>query len=144
MRVLECSSQGDTRFSAFYARVTMWGVERSIEEHYQLCKRFRTPFHTIAPRTVKEAKGRKPSHIELNGKEYPVSMLTPFYKLLWLRYFDLNPDLVAYASQFDGFSDMFKGRALNCQANVIHQYIKVGRESVWQDCLPLWNQFSHT
>lgn len=143
MKVLECSSKGDSRFSAFYARVTMWGVDASIEEHYQLCKRFETPYGVIAPQSLRDAKGRKPCHIELNKKQYPVEMLTPYYKMLWLRYLDTHPELVTYASQFDGFSDMFKGKALNCQADVIHQYIKVGRESVWNDCLVLWNQFSN-
>jgi hypothetical protein len=142
MNVLECSSKGDKRFSAFYAHVTMWNVEASIEEHYQLCKRFETPYGVIAPKTIKEAKGRQPIHIELNHKEYSTEFLTPYYKMLWLRYLDIHPELVTHALQFDGFNDMFKGKSINCQADVVRQYIKQGRDSVWQDCLPLWNLFS--
>ncbi len=141
MKILECSSRGDKRFSAFYARVSMWNIESSIEEHYQLCKRFRTPYGIVAPRTIKEAKGREPDHIELNGRIYHISFLSLYYKLLWLRYLDLHPELVQHASQFDDFNDMFRGKSINCQADVIRQYVKEGRESLWQDCLPLWDSF---
>ena len=39
MRILECHSQGDKRFSAFYAKVEVNGKLDSIENHYQLSKR---------------------------------------------------------------------------------------------------------
>ncbi|WCK57551.1 hypothetical protein PP175_26155 (plasmid) [Aneurinibacillus sp. Ricciae_BoGa-3] len=34
MKVLECSSKGDKRFTAFYAKVNLYGKEDSIENHY--------------------------------------------------------------------------------------------------------------
>ena len=37
--ILECSSKGDKRFSALYAKVKVFGVYDSIENHYQNCKR---------------------------------------------------------------------------------------------------------
>ena len=39
MKILECSSAGDKRFSAFYALVDVFGVTNSIERHYQSVKR---------------------------------------------------------------------------------------------------------
>ncbi|MED0738794.1 DUF6977 family protein [Aneurinibacillus thermoaerophilus] len=133
MKVLECSSAGDKRFSAFYASVNAFGKNASIEEHYQLSKRF----GERVPRTIKEAKGKKPTHIELNGKSYPLEFLSQWYKLLWLKYLDCHPDLVKYASQFDIFTDKFRGKAVNCQADVIKQYVKNGRDSLLEECIEL-------
>lgn len=39
MKVLECSSKGDKRLSAFYAKINLFGNYNSIENHYQLSKR---------------------------------------------------------------------------------------------------------
>lgn len=136
-RILECSSKGDRRFSAFYAKVSSFGKVASIEEHYQLCKRFRTPYDTMVPKTTKEAKGKTPTHIELNGVEYDIGYLTLYYKGLWMAYLDQHPELVEYAKQFDDYSDIFKGKSINCQADVIRQYIKEGRESIQQEVQPL-------
>jgi hypothetical protein len=59
--------------------------------------------------------------------------LTPFYKLLWAKYLDENKDVVEHLSQFDEFTDMFRGKSINCQADVIRQYIKEGRKSILQE-----------
>lgn len=111
----------------------IWNKFDSIENHYQLCKRF----GEFIPRTWRDAKGKQPTHIELNGREYEIKYLGQFYKLLWVKYLDNNPALVEYASSFDEFNDIFKGKSINCQADVIRQYIKNGRESVMNDCKEL-------
>lgn len=112
----------------------MWGKYDSIENHYQLCKRFGNE----VPKTWRDAKGRQPTHIELKGKVFDTKYLTYWYKLLWLKYLDENPHLVEYAKQFDDFSDMFKGKnTINCQADVIRQYVKEGRESIINECREL-------
>lgn len=118
-----------------------WGKYDSIENHYQLCKRFGEE----VPKTWRDAKGKQPTHIHLNGRDYDLKYLTQWYKLLWLRYLDLNPKLVEFASEFDEFNDIFKGKnSLNCQADVIRQYIKKGRESVKNDCMELIELFKTT
>ncbi|MFL1672687.1 DarT1-associated NADAR antitoxin family protein [Paenibacillus dendritiformis] len=137
IKILECSSKGDKCFSAFYAKVAIWGKYDSIENHYQLCKRF----GEYVPRSWKDAKGKEPTHIVLNGRIYDVKYLSQWYKILWVKYLDDNPELVKYASQFDEFNDIFKGKSLNCQADVIRQYIKQGRESLVHDYQELWNLF---
>jgi ribonuclease HI len=148
---LECSSDGDSRFSAFFARVTLYHpgldkpVTRSIEEWYQLSKRF----GKIKPRTAKDGKGKSPTHLMIHGVRYPKHYLSQWYKLLWLKYLDESPGLVKFASQFDEFTDKFRGRrAGNCQADVVRQYIKRGRNSIIEDCEPLlklidrWEEFN--
>ncbi|WP_440446624.1 DarT1-associated NADAR antitoxin family protein [Paenibacillus elgii] len=127
--MLECSSKGDKRFSAFYAKVVAWNKLDSIENHYQLCKRF----GEFKPSSWKGAKGKQPTHIELNGKQYDLMYLSQWYKMLWVKYLDDNPELVEYAKGFDDFNDIFKGKSLNCQADVIRQYIKQGRESLVEE-----------
>lgn len=130
MKTLECSSRGDKRFSAFHAKVDVFGIVDTIENHYQLCKRF----GSFIPKTWKDAKGKKPTHIVVDGRELDVRFLTPYYKYLWMKYLDQNPELVEYAKQFDNFTDMFRGKSINCQADVIKRYVKEGRFYVLEEC----------
>lgn len=127
MSVLECSSKGDKRYSAFFAWVKLYGKTANIETHYQNCKKFNDP-------TITKVKGQQPDYIVINGKELDKKYLTPFYKLLWVKYLDEHPELVEYASQFDDFHDIFKGKnTINCQADVVRQYVKQGRQSIMDE-----------
>jgi uncharacterized phage-like protein YoqJ len=128
---LECSSVGDPRFSAMYAYVEVFGVKRFIEDHYQLSKRFGDDH---PPKNKWQAKGKKPTHFVVNGKEYDTKYLSMWYKLLWCKYLDQNPELVAYAKNYDDFTDVFRGQSMNCQADVIKQYVKEGRKSIITEC----------
>jgi hypothetical protein len=115
-KVLECSSKGDRRFSAMYARVEAFGIWDTIENHYQKCKR------TATGGSVR--KGQPVDHMVLNGRKFSAFMLTDWYRLLWIKYLDRNPSLVEYAKQFDEFTDMFRGKnTINCQADVIRAYV---------------------
>lgn len=140
-KILECSRRGDAHFSAFCAVVEVYGESNSIEGHYQLSKRFRDsqdPDILIAPTNIKDFKGMKPDCFSVGGFVYPLEMLSMWYKLLWMKYLDSHPLLVEFASHYDDFTDMFKGKyTVNCQADVIKQYIKDGKQSIVDDCLPL-------
>jgi len=115
-KVLECSSRGDKRFSAMYAKVLAFGINDTIEKHYQKSKRTASGGYV--------SKGQPVDHMVLGNHRYPVAMLTDWYRLLWIRYLDNNPKLVEYAGQFDEFTDMFRGKnTINCQADVIKDYI---------------------
>ena len=134
-KTLECSSSGDTRFSAYYARIKLphagRTLNKSIEEWYQLSKRF----GRTKPTEVSDAKGKNPTHLIIDGKRYPAHFLTQWYKLLWLKYLDENPDLVKFASRYDEFTDKFRGRrSVNCQADLVKQYVKQGRQSIINEC----------
>lgn len=113
---LECSSKGDKRFSALYAKINFNGVYDTIENHYQKCKRKHN--------NLKVKKGEKPDYIIVNNYKLPVTYLSPLYKFLWFIYLEQHKELVDYASSFDTFSDMFKGKnTINSQADVIREYI---------------------
>lgn len=113
---LECSSKGDKRFSALYAKIFFNGAYDTIENHYQNCKR--------NYKNLKVKKGEKPDYIIINKHKLSVEYLTPFYKLLWFMYLEQHKELVKYASSFDSFTDMFKGKnTVNSQADVIREYI---------------------
>ena len=127
MKILECSSKGDKRFSSFYAKVSFYGKVDSIENIYQSVKRDKNG--------NKVKKGQYVSYININNIILDSKYLTPFYKLLWVKYLDENLHLVSYAKQFDDYNDMFKGKSINCQADVIRQYIKYGRESIMEELL---------
>ncbi len=55
-RVLECSTQGNRNFSDTFARVTMWGVTDTIEQHYERAKRLNN--------------NKEITHFHLHGKDY--------------------------------------------------------------------------
>ncbi len=131
-QILECSSRGDRRFSALFARIEVFGRRASIEEHYQMSKRFPEP-----PRSWREAKGRRPMHLEINGKTFPTSYLTAWYALLWLLYLDAHPELVEYARKFDDFRDSFARPGRNSQAEMVRLYVKQGRGALLGVCSDL-------
>ena len=115
MKTLECSCKGDKRFSAFYAFVDFNGKYDSIEHHYQNCKR--NSKHQPCQ------KGEYVSYIVVCGQKLPASDLTPFYRYLWYSYHRQNPSQVDYASQFNSFTDMFRGKSINCQADCVKAYV---------------------
>lgn len=97
---LECSSKGDKRFSAFYAKVN----GDSIENQYQSAKVFEDGSTNL---TWKQAKGKKPINIEQVSK---------LYKDLWKQYLLNNPSLLRGLKQQSGLSDIFGQEGHNCQA----------------------------
>jgi len=122
-KVLECSSKGDRKFSALYAKVSVFGVQDSIENHYQKSKR------DSNGNPVK--KGMPVAYMVINNQRFPPGMLTDWYRLLWVKYLDKNPELVSYARQFDEFTDMFRSRkTINCQADVVRDYLADRNELV--------------
>src|SRR5690606_27664089 len=86
---------------------------------------------------LKSVKGKQPDFIVIGGDKYDLKYLSQWYDLLWMKYLDENPDLVEYASQFDDYTDMFKGRSINCQADTIRKYIKQGRDVIKEECSEL-------
>ena len=97
---LECSTLGDKRFSAFYARVN----GRSIEEQYQASKQFEdgsTGLHW------REAKGRRP----VNDAETRV-----LYSQLWDQYIQENEHLVDILLAQRGLADSYGRPGSVCQA----------------------------
>lgn len=125
MKTLECSSAGDRRFSAFYAKVKFDGALDTIENHYQRCKR------NIAGHVA--GKGHRVDHVILFNKRFEPSILTPFYRYLWYIYLKGNPELVAYARQFNNFTDKFRGKAINCQADCVKAFVE--RDQAFYACI---------
>lgn len=100
---LECSSKGDKRFSAFYAKLN----GRSIEEQYQSAKIFddgSTGLHW------KDAKGRR----AINATECVI-----LYENLWRQYISEHPELLYVLKRASGLSDMFATRGSVNQAQVL-------------------------
>lgn len=100
---LECSSKGDKRFSAFYARVQGRG-NKTIEEIYQAAKVFEDGSTGLS---WEAAKGRKP----VNSKE-----TTLLYSRLWDEYINENLYLVRILLQATGLQDRFGQKGHCCQA----------------------------
>lgn len=99
----ECSSKGDRRFSAFYARIRRRG-DRTIEEIFQAAKVFEDGSTGLS---VKAAKGRQP----VNTDE-----VARLYFDLWVEYIMENNDLLPVICTATGLSDVFGQPGHNCQA----------------------------
>ena len=97
---LECSSHGDKRFSAFYARVN----GKSIEDLYQAFKIFDNGKTNLSWR---EAKGKIPVNVEECKK---------YYSGLWDQYIEANPSLLEILKHASGLSDKFGQKNHVCQA----------------------------
>lgn len=106
--ILECSSKGDRRFSAFYARIP-FRRNRSIEELYQSSKIFPGMVTGLSP---KEAKSKVPINI---------AECRRFYSELWDEYFRAYPDLLLVIKQYNGFSDIYGEANHACQAEEIYR-----------------------
>lgn len=146
--VLECSTCGDQRFSAFGAKVRVFGHEDTIEFHYQLSKGFnnrskpniRESWHKKMT-YIGTIKGKQWDYFDLNGKKMDSHLIFQWYHLLWINYLDNNPKLIEYLKLFDDYNDVFKGKSLACQADSIRKYIKNGRESLLAECEELNKTF---
>jgi hypothetical protein len=99
----ECSSRGDKRFSALFARIKV-RHNRSIEELYQGMKVFDDGSSGLDWRT---AKGRR----AVNAAE-----CAQFYSLLWDQYILENPELLPILKAASGLSDLFGQPGHCCQA----------------------------
>jgi len=97
---LECSSKGDKRFSAFYAKVE----NKTIEELYQAAKQFEDGSFGLS---IKEAKGRKAINQDTCSK---------YYSYLWNTYIQNNPELLVPLKEASGLSDIFGEPGHCCQA----------------------------
>jgi len=110
---LECSSAGDRRFSAFYARVARYDGQ-SIEQVYQSAKQFApgTPGTNAAGHLLdwRRAKGL----LAIN-----MAHVTSLYRELWEIYIAEHPDLLSVLRAASGLSDRFGQVGHNCQATVL-------------------------
>ena len=97
---LECSSKGDKRFSAFYAKIGL----KSIEEIYQGAKIFEDGQTNL---NWREAKGR----VAINQDQCNI-----LYSQLWDCYIIKNPKLLIILKNNSGLSDMFGQEGHCCQA----------------------------
>lgn len=124
--ILECSSKGDKRFSAFSAKIKIFGKNDTIENHYQMAKRI----GEFKPESWRDIKGKKFTHFELDNKKIPLELSGQFYDFLWIIYLDSNPFLRKYSSMYSDYGDMFKSKkSYVCQADSIRKYHN-NRESI--------------
>lgn len=122
--VLECSSRGDKRFSPLYAKITINGQEKSIEEWYQNSKRTQDG--------KKAGKGRPFAYIvdPFTGSKLKKKDANALYRGLWITYLSKNPELVKYAEQFDEFTNFYysSDKLENSHNYIIAAYVKGDRE----------------
>ena len=63
------------------------------------------------------------------GDKLPAKDASDLYRGLWITYLTNNPDLVEYASQFDEFTNSFKGNSLDTSPDeIIGAYVKGNRD----------------
>lgn len=99
---LECSSKGEKRLSAFYAKISPSNM--SIEEWYQAAKIFENGSTGL---TWRNAKGRRAINQEQCAK---------LYSDLWDQYIEQHPELLKIIKEASGLSDIFGQPGHCCQA----------------------------
>lgn len=103
---VECSSRGEKRLSAFYARPkSLRG--RSIEEAYQGMKVMPDGRTGL---TWREAKGQR----AVNADDCALA-----YRRWWSEYIDEHPELLELIVNASGLSDMFGKEGSVCQADIL-------------------------
>jgi hypothetical protein len=125
-RVLQCHAGGDKRFSPLYAWVTVAGQDASIQEHYELAKRW---FDAPGPRHWRESWGKTPDYFAVGTRLFKGDRGPFFYFALWCRYLDGNPDLVTLARGYDGFSSGLAATAGEDPADCLVRYLHGERSS---------------
>jgi hypothetical protein len=114
---LECSSKGDKRFSAFYAPMGPY----TIEKLYQAFKIFEDGSFGLS---IKEAKGKRAVNHEEAAK---------YYGQLWDVYIASNPHLIQVLINASGLSDVFGQEGHCCQATELwrirSEYLESDRQS---------------
>jgi hypothetical protein len=143
IRILQCHSRGDRRFTPFNCRVRAFGRDDSIENHYHRAKRF----GSRAPADWREAKVLKGAGVRQTGWQIgPLAaevrsnpqgtsfrlddLGIQFYVMLWYRYLLRNRTLLTIAAEFDEFEDPFRGSFPFCQADVIRKATREGLDSL--------------
>lgn len=117
---LECSSKGDTRFSAFYAKPICL-ASQSIEEAYQGMKVFADGTTDLSWR---QAKGRKAVNHEACAEAYA----------LWWQIWVDEQGLLPILKQASGLSDTFGRAGSVCQALVLWEI----RNGYLDELAPYW------
>jgi len=113
---LECSSKGDKRFSAFYARPLVEGSnEHTIEELYQGSKVFEDGSTNLSWR---EAKGKQAINMDY---------CHTYYSHLWDLYIEQNPYLLEVLKESSGLSDIFGQKGSCCQATELWRIRNEGK-----------------
>ena len=112
---LECSTKGDKRFSAFYARIKSRN-NLSIEEIYQGAK-------------ILEDGSTNHSWMDVKGKQaVNQKEVSELYSELWTEYFLENQYLINVLNEYNGFSDIFGQRNHCCQAVEIYRIKNLFKE----------------
>lgn len=111
---LECSSAGNKRLSAFFARPRSLGG-RSIEEAYQAAKVFEDGSTGLG---VRQARGRR----AVNADE-----CADLYSRLWDEYIAENPELLDLLRSANGLSDRYGIPGHCCQATELWRIRKNSR-----------------
>lgn len=115
MKVLECSSRGDKRFSAMYAKIG----DETIEGVFQSRK--------LGANGRPVGKGRKPVYVLINGERHEdISLLSELYYALWHHYLTKRPRLIAVLEEYDGYTDMFDKSGRTWLKTEDHTQLKKG------------------
>lgn len=123
---LECSSKGDKRFSAFFARIAFLG-NKSIEEIYQ---GFKVLPDGTTGNSIKKAKGKPAANSE---------QASNLYRALWVFYvLRENPELLPELARYSGLSDVFGQKGHCCQASVLWDIREAYIEGFPLDKLLFW------
>jgi DNA phosphorothioation-dependent restriction protein DptG len=160
MPTLQCHSRGNTDYSPLYCYVEVLGKVDTIENHYQATKVFLDKLEDkmVYSYSFMEVKKMQdtPLRYEREGFWFPhfehpqaiflgtenskkTDLVIQYYISLWYKHLKKYPEKVEYASQYDDFVDIFKGKFPYCQADVIRDAVNHGVRYLYSECVGFLN-----
>jgi hypothetical protein len=155
--LLEVSSKSDhevgRRLSAFSLKVTLNGIETTVESAFQGSKIFENggPFSDLYSAPSRDA--RKDPRLQSSGRllgfrvdkqDFPLSPTTAFYDWLYLNALTPHRAWLVRLQQFAGFTDIEfnPGRSLNCQARSCATFVALEKRGLLDKAMSSFNEFT--
>lgn len=123
---LNCTKNGDVRFHPDVAKVTVFGKNDTIGNHFRNAKRDKEGNVTEENNQV--------AYLDVNGIRVPRELAEQFYVCLWFQCISSNEFLKTNISKYDDYFDGKSEGAINSQAKVFAMYKNGGTKALKEYC----------
>lgn len=123
---LDCTAKGDVRFHPDVAKVSMYGVNDTIGNHFRNAKRDKEGNITDDREMV--------AYLDVNGVRVPNELAEQYYVCLWYQCLLATPFFQTQLVKYDEFYDGKRDGAINSQAKVFRMYRQGGFKALKTFC----------
>ena len=123
---LDCTAKGDVRFHPDVAKVSMYGVNDTIGNHFRNSKRDKEGNVTDDSQMV--------AYLDVNGVRVPNELAEQYYVCLWYQCIMSTPFIQTQLAKYDDYYDGKRDGAINSQAKVFRMYKQGGFNALKSFC----------